>query len=149
MLTVIIDARGGTERLPALLAQLTAGAVDGIVRQVVVVAAPDAPGVDLLCEDTGADLRPTLPAAAEAARADWLLALPSEFRFRDGWIGALEGHFTRGGGEAVVEGLATTAILRRGPSGVLLERRRLEGAGNAADLQRLRRKLGLRAVRIG
>ena len=42
MLTVIIDARADATRLPALLAQLTAGAVDGLVRQVVIVAPPPA-----------------------------------------------------------------------------------------------------------
>lgn len=91
MLTVILDARADADRLPAILAQLTAGAVDGIVRQVLIVAAADAPGIDALCEETGADAHPTIPAAAQAARAEWVMVLPADFRLRDGWIGALKG----------------------------------------------------------
>ena len=56
MLTVIIDARDDAERLPALLAQLTAGAVDGLVRQVLIVAAEGQAGIGDLCEETGAVL---------------------------------------------------------------------------------------------
>jgi len=148
VLTVIIDARTEADRLPALLAQLTAGAVDGLVRQVLIVAAEGQAGIDDLCEETGADAHPTIEAAAQAARADWLVVLPADFRLRDGWIGSLEGHLSRSGGAAVVAGLAEGGLFSRRPFGVLVERRRLEG-GRGADLQRLRRDLGLRARRIG
>ena len=84
MLTVIIDARTGTEGLPALLAQLTAGAVDGLVKQVAIVAAADQPGIDLLCEDMGADAFVSVEAAGEAARGERLLVVPAELRLRDG-----------------------------------------------------------------
>ncbi|MBL8772785.1 MAG: hypothetical protein JNK30_15490, partial [Phenylobacterium sp.] len=46
MLSVIIDARRDADRLPALLTQLTAGAVDGLVRQVAIVASPGQAGID-------------------------------------------------------------------------------------------------------
>lgn len=148
MLTVIIDAREGAQGLTALLAQLTAGAVDGLVRQVQIVAAEAAPQIGALCEETGAEAHPTLEAGAAAARADQLLILPADFRLRDGWIGSLEGHLGRGGEPAVVSGLADTGLFGRRPFGVLVERRRLEGR-RGADLQRLRRELGLRVRRIG
>jgi len=148
MLAVIIDARTQAERLSALLAQLTAGAVDGLVRQVLIVATDGQPDIDLLCEETGADAQPTFEAAAAASRADWLMVLPADFRLRDGWIGALEGHLARGGAEAVVQGLAEGGLFRRRPFGVLVERRRFDGR-RGADLQRLRRELGLRASRVG
>jgi hypothetical protein len=148
MLSVIIDARTDAERLPALLAQLTAGAVDGLVRQVLIVAADGQAGIADLCEETGAEPHPTIEAAAEAARADRLLVLPADFRLRDGWIGSLDGHLARSGEPAVVAGLAEGGLFGRRPFGVLLERRRLEGR-RGADLQRLRRDLGLRARRIG
>jgi hypothetical protein len=148
MLTVIIDARTDAERLPALLAQLTAGAVDGLVRQVLIVAAEGHARIDELCEETGAEAHPSLEAAAKAARAEQLLVLPADFRLRDGWIGSLDGHLARGGAPAVVAGLSEGGLFSRQPYGVLVERRRLEGR-RGADLKGLRRDLGLRARRIG
>lgn len=148
MLSVIIDARGQAEGLPALLSQLTAGAVDGLIRQVLIVAADGQPGIDHLCEDMGAEAHPTLEAAGAAARADRLLILPADLRLRDGWIGSLNSHLARGGDSAVVAGLSEGGLFGRRPFGVLVERRRLEGR-RGADLQRLRRDLGLRARRVG
>lgn len=148
MLSVIIDARGETKGLPGLLAQLTAGAVDGLVRQVLIVAAADQPGIDDLCEDMGAEAHPTIEAAGAAARADQLLILPADFRLRDGWIRSLDGHLAHGAAPAVVTGLADGGLFERRPFGVLVERHRLEGR-RGAGLQGLRRDLGLRARRVG
>ena len=148
MLTVVIDARGEAGRLAGLLAQLTAGAVEGLVREVLIVAAEGQPDIDLLCEETGAEAVTTLEAAA-SARADWLMVLPADLRLRDGWIQSVEDHLARGGGEAVVQGLARTGLFRPAPLGVLVERRRLDGLGRGADLKRLRRDLGLRPRRVG
>ncbi len=150
MLSVIIDARGGADGLPLLLAQLTAGAVDGLVRQVAIVAAQGAPGIDFLCEDMGAQAFLDIAPAANAARADWLLLLPADFRLRDGWIKSLEAHLARGGGAAAVNGLEAGGLFRRRPLGVLIERGRLDADRlPGADLQRLRRGLGLGPRRIG
>lgn len=152
MLSVIIDARAGegdgAGGLASLLAQLTAGAVDGLVRQVLIVAADGQPGIDPLCEDMGAEAHPTLEAAGAAARAEQLLILPEDFRFRDGWIKAIEAHLARGAQPAVVTGFSDAGLFGRRPFGVLLERSRLQGR-RSADLQRLRRDLGLRARRVG
>lgn len=148
MLTVIIDARNGDEKLPALLAQLTAGAVDGIVRQVFIVAAPSQAGIDALCEETGAESYPGISKAAEAARAEWIVALPASFRLRDGWIGALTGHLSRGGKDALVVGLSDGTLFSRRPYGVLVERGRLT-EGQDADLKSLRRSLGFNPRRTG
>ncbi len=148
MLSVIIDARTEAQGLPGLLSQLTAGAVDGLVRQVIIVAAEGQPGIDHLCEDMGAEAHPTLEAAGAAARAEQLLILPGDFRLRDGWIKALEGYLTRSTEPAVVTGFSDAGLFGRRPFGVLLERGRLEGR-RGADLQRLRRDLGLRARRVG
>jgi hypothetical protein len=148
MLSVIIDARTKADELPALLAQLTAGAVDGLVRQVLIVAAEGQRGIDGLCEETGAEAHPSIEAAGAAARAAQLLILPADFRLRDGWIRSLDGHLARSGEPAVVQGLSDAGLFGRRPFGVLVERRRLEGR-RGADLQRLRRDLGLRARRVG
>ncbi|HEX7885913.1 MAG TPA: cell wall biosynthesis glycosyltransferase [Phenylobacterium sp.] len=148
MLSVIIDARGAPDGLPILLAQLTAGAVDGLVRQVLIVAAPGQPAIDHLCEDMGAEEHPTLESAGAVARSDQLLILPAGFRLRDGWIKTIESHLVRGAGPAVVTGFSEAGLFGRRPFGVLVERSRLEGR-RGADLQRLRRDLGLRAGRVG
>lgn len=148
MLSVIIDARAEAQGLPALLAQLTAGAVDGLVRQVLIVDPSGAAQIADLCEEMGAEPCANLQAAAVMARAELLLVLPATLRLRDGWLGSLSEHVRRGGGPAVVLGLVEPGLFRRRPSGVLVERRRLEG-GREADLKRLRRELGLGAVRIG
>jgi hypothetical protein len=148
MLTVIIDGRAKADRLPALLAQLTPGAVDGIVRQVAIVAPAGAANLDLICEETGAEAHPTLKAAAQAARYERLLVLPADFRFRDGWIGALGGHLARGGGDAVVAGLRDGGPFSR-PLGVLVQRGLLEQGVDDPQLDALRRRLGFAARRIG
>lgn len=148
MLTVIIDARTGAEALPALLAQLTAGAVEGLVRQVCIVADPEQPGIDLLCEDMGADAFASVPEAAARARSELVVVAPADLRLRDGWVGALERHLAAGGRAALVEGLGEGGFFGRRPFGVLLERDRLQ-ASRGADLQGLRRQLGLRPRRVG
>ena len=144
MLSVIVDARPDVRTLPALLAQLTAGAVEGLIREVLIVAEPGEPLVAELCDATGAE--PFV--AAETLKSAHVLVLPAALRLRDGWISALENHLSNGGVEALVVGLAQGGLFRRPPFGVLVERRRLEN-GRGADLDRLRRDLGLRARRIG
>lgn len=148
MLTVIIDSRAGSGGLPALLAQLTAGAVDGLIRQVLIVGAAGNRQILDLCEETGAEPFESVVAAAGAARADVLMVLPATFRLRDGWLGSLNALAARGGGSALVLGLPPPGLFRRRPAGVLVERRRLAG-GRETDLKRLRGELGLGAVRIG
>lgn len=148
MLTVIIDARNGDQNLAALLAQLTAGAVDGLVRQVAIVATSSYANIADLCEETGAEPHPTIESAAAAARAEWIVALPADFRLRDGWIGALKGHLERGQGRAVVRGLSDHGLFAPRPYGVLVERSRLT-PGHHADLKSLRRALGFNPRRTG
>jgi hypothetical protein len=140
MLTVILDARNQAERLPMVLAQLTAGAVEGLVRQVLIVAPEGQAGIADLCEETGAEAQPDHAAAAKAARAEVLLLLPAGFRFRDGWIRALDGQAP----PARVVGLGEGGLFGPRPSGLLVERRLLEQGVDHA--QRLGRRLGLRRI---
>ncbi len=145
MLSVIVDARSGSRKLPALLAQLTAGAVDGLVREVLILA-PPGEAMAAICEDTGAERFDDLAAACRRARSERLMVLPEELRLRDGWIGSINDHLAAGGEAALVEGLSKGGLFRRGPYGVLTRRdRALEGA----DLHVLRRRLGLRPNRVG
>jgi hypothetical protein len=148
MLSVIIETGAQPEGLPGLLAQLTAGAVEGLVRQVLIVGPLDGSQIPDLCEETGAEPCSSLREAAATARADLLMVLPASFRLRDGWLGSLSNHVRRGGEAALVLGLKAPGLFRGRPSGVLVERRRLANGGEA-DLKRLRRELGWGAVRIG
>lgn len=147
MLTVIVDARTDPKRLAALLGQLVAGVVEGLVRQVLVVADVSEAGVAELCEATGAAAYPTLEAAGRAAAAEWVMVLPARLRLRDGWMSSLAAHGADAQ-RAVVVGLSEGGLFGRRPSGVLVERGRLLD-GHGADLQRLRQELGWRPVRIG
>ena len=137
MLSVIIDASRNTEGLTGLLAQLTAGAVNGIVREVWIVA-PPSEGLEQVCEATGAERRDRMSEAAGAARHDRLLVLPADFRLRDGWISALDA----AGGDGVVVGLGR-------PRGVLVGRGRAQELADHVSLGGLRRKLGLLPKRLG
>ncbi|MFN9848501.1 MAG: hypothetical protein ACK56C_09030 [Alphaproteobacteria bacterium] len=148
MLTVIIDARTSAEHLPALLAQLTAGAVDGIVRQVLIIAAARQPGIQALCEETGAEAHTAIAPAARSARAEWIVVLPADFRLREGWIGALKGHLERGQGPALVQGWSDGGLFAQRPFGILVERSRLQTFEDA-DLKGLRQSLRLGRRRTG
>ena len=140
MLSVVIDARVRADRLPLLLAQLTAGVVDGLVRQVLIVADLATPTIADLCEESGADAHPNLDAAVAAARAEVLLLLPADFRFRDGWIRALDGQTP----PARVVGLGEGGLFGPRPRGLLVERRLLQQGVDHA--QRLRRRWGLHRI---
>lgn len=137
MLSVIIDARAAPAKLPPLLAQLTAGAVDGLVREVLIVG-PREGLIDRLCEDMGAEAEPTLTAATQRAKGQIVLGLPADFRFRPNWIESLSGFLAEGGKAAVVSGLGAWLSA---PVGVLVERDR---GLDCADLAGLRRQLKLR-----
>jgi hypothetical protein len=137
MLSVIVDASGTIDRLTGLLAQLTAGAVNGLVREVWIVA-PASETLDQICEATGAKRCDRMSQAAAAARYETLLITPADFRLRDGWIDALE----PAGGEGVVVGLGRSR-------GVLVARGRAQQLADHVSLGRLRRKLGLWPKRLG
>lgn len=147
MLTVIVDAREDARKLPGLLAQLTAGAVEGLVREVFIVA-PHSDGVAALCEDMGAEAADTIEAALAWAKSEKVLVLPADLRLRDGWVEALAAGLAEGVEAALVMGYAETRFLARKPYGVLVERARVVRLEDP-DLKRLRRQLGLRPLRIG
>lgn len=137
MLSVIVDAPSDTSRLPGLLAQLTAGAVEGLVREVWIVA-PPSDELEAICDATGAERCDRMSQGAAKARYETLLVLPADFRLRDGWIAALE----HAAGEGVVVGLGRSR-------GVLVRRVRAQQLADHVDLRRLRRKLGLWPQRLG
>ncbi|MET0273688.1 MAG: cell wall biosynthesis glycosyltransferase [Phenylobacterium sp.] len=155
MLSIIIDTTDAEDRLAGLLAALTPAAVDGVVKEVLVVDTSSsevvAAEVDALCEDMGATLAGDLSDAIEQAKSDWLLVLPADIRFRNGWLEELNDHLAGGGREAILVGDAKGGLLAGlgpKPAGVLVSKAAAMGL-NDPDLQGLRRKVGARAARLG
>lgn len=150
MLSVIVDTQGAEDRLAGLLAQLTSAAVEGLVKEVLVVDAAHAEAVAdaiaAMCEDTGAKAVGSLADGIARAKSDWLLALPAQIRFRDGWVERLKDHVSAGPRAAVVEGMKPPGFLARRPYGVLVSRAKASGKPSLAAL---RRQQGADRIRLG
>ena len=144
MLTVIVETGEAAERLPGLLAALTSAAIDGLVREVVIVGGP-ADLLDVLREETGAELADGLAAAISAARSDRLLFIPATLRLRSDWLAALGRHLREGGGDALLVGEG--GALSGRAYGVLIGKAAAAGLARP-DLKRLRGHLGHRAARL-
>ena len=146
MVTVVIDARQGAERLPMLLAALTPAAVDGLVREVIVAGGGPAELLEVLRDETGAELADDLGEAVRQARSSWLLLMPAAIVLRSGWIEALGRHVQAGGGGAVVRGEGG-GLLRAAPEAVLIAAEAARGLARP-DLKDVRRAVGGRARRL-
>jgi hypothetical protein len=146
MLSVIVEATDEGERLPGILAVLTSAAVEGLVREVTIAGGGPQDLLEVLREETGAELAASVGEAARAAKSELLLVIPADYRPRLGWVEALSLHLRGGGREAVLAGDGG-GFLRRAPFGVLIGRTKAQALAHP-DLKRLRRQLG-GAPRIG
>lgn len=97
MLTVLIETKDQEEPLARTLASLVDGAVDGIVKDVIV---RDLGSTDQTCKVaehagcrwmTGTEIG----ACIEQARADWLLLLEPGARLMEGWVEDATDHIAR------------------------------------------------------
>ena len=145
MLSVIVETAEAGDRLPALLAALTSAAVEGLVREVLIAGGGPPELLDVLREETGAELAADMASGIKAARSEWLFILPAKIRLKTGWLEVLAKHVRGGCGDAVIVGEA--GFWREKPFGVVI------GRGPAAalahpDLKRLRGQLGRGAVRL-
>jgi hypothetical protein len=147
MLSVIVVAGDEGERLPGVLAALTTLAVEGLVRDVAIAGGGPPELLDVLREETGAELAAGLGEAVAAARSELLLVVPADFRPRSDWRERLAGHLREGGREAVLSGEGG-GFLRSAPYAVLVGRAKAAGLAHP-DLKGLRRALGREAGRLG
>lgn len=153
MISVVIIASQDLSGLAAQMAMLVPAAVDGVVKEVILVAGDEA-GVDALAEDSGAvlvrakgDARNRLAAGVAVARGDWIMTLQAGPVLREGWREPVERHLAGGAG-APARLIAPGGMLRRlAPRihGILL--RRVDWPqGAAMDERELVKTLRARAL---
>lgn len=110
MISVVLVASQDLPGLAAQMAMLVPAAVDGLVKEVILVGEPEPePGLEALAEDSGARLVKAadhavacFSAGAAVAKGDWILTLRSEPVLREGWREPLERHLAGGAGAPAV-----------------------------------------------
>ncbi len=92
MITVIVPTLNAESSLAATLSSLVAGAVDGVVRQVIIVDGGSSDRTLRIAEDSGADIIRSEPGrgrqlqtGAKAAKFPWLLFLHADTMLDAGW----------------------------------------------------------------
>jgi glycosyltransferase involved in cell wall biosynthesis len=131
MISVLIPTKDDAQRLPMALRPLVRAAVDGLVREVIVIDAGSKDATLEIADDAGcailkldAALPARLQAGADWARADWLLLLAPDAWLAEGWDEAARRHIERsparparfpGAGEGLLQrlGLGAPAPLAR------------------------------------
>ncbi|HEY9236959.1 MULTISPECIES: cell wall biosynthesis glycosyltransferase [Phenylobacterium] len=144
MISTIILAGGADRDLASLLSALVPAAVDGLVRDVVVVAGTPDQATVAICEDAGAELSSDLSAAVARARSELLLVAPEDLRLRPGWHESVRRHLEGRGGRALVCEADAGLLARLMPprrAGILVEKTRFEEIA-PVSLEVLRRGLG-------
>ena len=146
MISVIVPTAESERDLAALLSVLVPAAVDGLVREVMVVDAGPSRATAAICEDAGADVLAGFADALRRARGDYVLALPASLRLRPGWDESVRRHLEDGGGAALLVAREPGLLERlAGPklAGVLARAQGLDGVG---DIVGPRRRVGRAAV---
>ncbi len=102
MLSIVIPTLNPGPRFGAVLAALVAGAVEGLVKEVVVADAGSTDRTLELAEEAGCRVVASekgrggqLRAGAAAAKADWLLFLHADTVLSPGWVAAVGAHIAR------------------------------------------------------
>jgi hypothetical protein len=132
MISVVLTRLDDERRLAASLASLAPAALDGLVREAIVVGVGAGKAVLEVAEDAGArviaasDPASGLAAACAAARGPWLLILTSGVRLQIGWDAAVRRHIDRHADRA---GWFTLALDSDGPAARLAEARAAIAAG--------------------
>ena len=93
MISALILCRDSADGLAETLSSLTAAAVDGLVREAIVIGGRGDAAVAEIVDDAGARLFDgALAEAVTQARQPWLLILPAGARLQMGWEPAVLGH---------------------------------------------------------
>lgn len=144
MISVVLVASEDLPGLAAQMAMLVPAAVDGLVKEVLLVADSEA-GAEALAEDSGARLvrasGDRLAAGAAAARGDWILTLRSAPVLREGWREPVEKHLAGGAGAPAMLTVPGGLLSKLSPRlhGVLV--RRLDWPASGGDERALARTL--------
>ena len=98
MLSVFIDCGADDRKLAQTLATLVAGAVTGLVREVVLIDREMGPAARKVAEHAGCRIVASeeFRGAIAAAKGEWLLCLEPGARLQPGWIEAIDEHFESG-----------------------------------------------------
>ncbi|MCB1500666.1 MAG: glycosyltransferase [Bauldia sp.] len=123
MITVIIPTRDDEERLAHALAALAPAAMEGIVRDAIVVDAGSRDGTLLVADAAGCEVvrgagSQALMAAVDQARGDWLLFLAPDSVLEHGWQGEALGFVDRAILAGTARKSAATFRLRRAELGL-------------------------------
>lgn len=107
MLSIIIPTLNPGPRFAAVLAALVTGAVEGLVKEVVVADAGSSDRTLELAEEAGCQVVAAekgrggqLRAGAAAARAEWLLFLHADTVLSPDWVAAVGAHMARNSDKA-------------------------------------------------
>lgn len=92
MISVVVQTLNNQRTLPACLAALVPGAVDAIVREVILADAGSTDATLEIAEDAGAKVAGDLATAVAAAKSEWLLILPATVRLEPGWEAEAAAH---------------------------------------------------------
>lgn len=94
MLSVLIETHDSEAALARTLASLVGGAVEGVVREVIVCDRGSVDHTSKVAEHAGCHYLPdaAVGAGIGAARSDWLLFLEPGARLLDGWTEAVASH---------------------------------------------------------
>ncbi|MBZ9674206.1 glycosyltransferase [Mesorhizobium sp. ES1-1] len=94
MLSVLIETRNDEEALARTLASLVGGAVEGVVREVIVCDAGSTDHTHRVAEHAGCQYVRSggVAAGIRQAKGDWLLMIEPGARLVDGWTEAVVAH---------------------------------------------------------
>jgi len=93
-MSVFMDCGSADQALAVTLASLVPGAVEGVVREVVLIDRGMEAGSRKVADHAGCAVIPVeeVPARIAGAKGDWLLFLEPGARLQPGWIGAVVEH---------------------------------------------------------
>lgn len=102
MLSVLIETRNHEEQLTRTLASLVSGAVEGVVREVIVCDVGSTDHTHIVADHAGCRYIPSggIAAGIRQAKADWLIVVEPGARLCDGWMGAVAAHASQSTGAA-------------------------------------------------